>query len=279
MSFETQEIKPKRKLLYLNIAEIWQYRDLLVLFIRREIVVSYKQTILGPLWFFIQPILTTVMFLLVFGRLAGIPTDGLPPVLFYLGGITIWNYFQESLRLTSDTFVKNSALYGKVYFPRVILPAAIVSANLIKFGIQLSLFVVVLVYYKLNGASFSIQPTLILFPLLVVCMGVMALSFGLIISALTSKYRDLNFLVQFGIQLWMYATPIIYPLSQLPEKYRWVVVMNPVTSIVEAFKHGFTGAGSFRPEELTYTFVFTLVIFIISLIIFNKTERTFMDTV
>jgi len=272
-------IKPKHKLLHLNIREIWQYRDLLLLFIRREIVVTYKQTILGPIWFFVQPILTTIMFLFVFGRLAGIPTDGLPPVVFYLAGITIWNYFQESLRQTSDTFVKNSSLYGKVYFPRVILPVAIVSANLVKFFIQLLLFIVVLIYYKLNGAAISLNPTLLLFPFLIACMGIMGLGFGLIISALTSKYRDLNFLVQFGIQLWMYATPIIYPLSKLPEKYRWIVALNPVTSIVETFKHAFTGAGSYRPQELIYSFCFTIVLITIALLVFNKTEKTFMDTV
>lgn len=272
-------ITPRRNLFDLKLDEIWHYRDLLVLFIKRDIVVTYKQTVLGPLWFFIQPMLTTAMFLLVFGRIAKIGTDGVPPVLFYLGGITMWNYFSESLRLTSDTFVKNASLFGKVYFPRVVTPISIVSSNLVKFGIQLSLFLGVFFYYLFTGSTIQPNATLFLVPAYVIITALLALGFGLLISALTTKYRDLTFLIQFGIQLWMYITPVIYPLSNIPAKYRMYVMLNPVTSLVEGFKYAFTGAGSFHANGLLYSSVFALLFFILSLAVFNRTEKNFMDTV
>jgi lipopolysaccharide transport system permease protein len=276
---KTYTITPGKNLFDLKLNEIWYHRDLFALFIKRDITVTYKQTVLGPLWFVIQPLLTTLMFLLVFGRIAGIPTDGVPPVLFYLGGITIWNYFSECLRLTSDTFVKNSGLFGKIYFPRIITPLSVVSSNLIKFGIQFVLFLCVFFYYYFNSAQIHPNITLFCLPLYIIILAIMALGFGLIISAMTTKYRDLTFLIQFGIQLWMYITPVIYPISQIPMKYRWVVMANPVSSIVESFKYGFTGAGNFYLSSIIYSGLFSIVLFFISLAIFNRTERTFMDTV
>jgi lipopolysaccharide transport system permease protein len=272
-------ISPRKGLIDLKLKEIWYYRDLFVLFIKRDITVSYKQTVLGPLWFFIQPMLTTLMFLLVFGRIAKIPTDGVPPILFYLGGITIWNYFSECLRLTSDTFVKNAGLFGKVYFPRIITPLSIVSSNLVKFSIQFTLFLGVFLYYYFTGAQINPNFTLLLLPFYILILATMALGFGLIISAMTTKYRDLTFLIQFGIQLWMYITPVIYPISQIPVKYRWVIMANPVSSIVEAFKYGFTGSGNFYATGILYSALFAAVLFFISVAIFNRTEKTFMDTV
>jgi lipopolysaccharide transport system permease protein len=276
---KTSTITPRKNLFDLRIKEIWDYRDLLVLFIKRDITVTYKQTILGPLWFFIQPLLTTLMFMLVFWKIAGIKTNGVPPILFYLGGITIWNYFSDSLRLTSDTFTKNANLFGKVYFPRLVTPLSIVSSNLVKFLIQIILFLAVFLYYIFTGSSIHPNITILLLPLYILIIAVLALGFGLIISALTTKYRDLTFLIQFGIQLWMYATPIIYPIATIPEKYRSIIAANPLSSVVEAFKYGFTGTGSFSPAGLLYSGIFAIVLFFISVVIFNRTERTFIDTV
>lgn len=272
-------ITPSKSLFDLKLTEVWNYRDLFVLFIRRDITVSYKQTVLGPLWFFIQPLLTTLMFLLVFGRIAKISTAGVPPILFYLGGITVWNYFSECLRLTSDTFVKNAGLFGKVYFPRIITPLSIVSSNLVKFSIQFTLFLGVFFYYYLTNAQIQPNITLLFLPVYILVLALLALGFGLIISAMTTKYRDLTFLIQFGIQLWMYATPVIYPISQIPENYRWAIMANPVSSIVEAFKYGFTGSGDFYLNGIIYSGVFAILLFFIGVAIFNRTEKTFMDTV
>jgi lipopolysaccharide transport system permease protein len=272
-------ITPRKSLLSFRFSEIWQYRDLFSLFVKRDITVTYKQTILGPLWFFIQPLLTTLMFLLVFGRIARIPTAGIPPVLFYLGGITVWNYFSECLRLTSDTFVKNAALFGKVYFPRILSPLSIVSSNLVKFSIQFGLFLAVFIYYFFTKTTIHPNLTLLLLPVYIITLAVMALGFGLIISALTTKYRDLTFLIQFGIQLWMYATPVIYTVSQIPEKYQLIIRSNPVSSVVEAFRFGFTGAGDFSIPALLYSIVMSVFLLFAGLAIFNRTERTFMDSV
>jgi lipopolysaccharide transport system permease protein len=272
-------IKPKRHLLDINFREIWNYRDLLVLFVRREIVVVYKQTIMGPLWFFIQPLITTVMFLIVFSGIAGISTDGLPPILFYLAGITIWNYFAESFRLTSDTFVTNAGIFGKVYFPRIIMPMAIVTSNLVKFGIQFILFIGVYLFYFFTKGTFGPNSTLLLLPFYILLIALFGLSFGLVVSSLTTKYRDLKFLVQFAVQLWMYITPVIYPMSKIPEKYRIIVELNPISPIVEAFKYSFTGVGSFSWNGLIYSTVFALMMLFFGLLIFNKTEQNFMDTV
>jgi lipopolysaccharide transport system permease protein len=272
-------ITPRKSLFDLKLDEIWHYRDLFVLLIKRDITVSYKQTVLGPLWFLIQPLLTTLMFLIIFGRVAGISTGGVPPVLFYLGGITVWNYFSECLRLTSDTFVKNAGLFGKVYFPRIITPLSIVSSNLVKFCIQFVLFLSVFFYYYFTNTTIKPDITLILLPVYIIILAILALGFGLIISSMTTKYRDLTFLVQFGIQLWMYATPVIYPISKIPEKYRLLIIANPVSSIVEAFKYGFTGSGTFSPGGIIYSGVFAIILFFIGIAIFNRTEKTFMDTV
>jgi lipopolysaccharide transport system permease protein len=278
-SLKTSVITPRKSLLDLRFEEIWNYRDLFVLFIKRDITVTYKQTILGPMWFFLQPLLTTLMFLLVFGKIAGIPTNGVPPVLFYMGGITIWNYFSDSLRLTSDTFVKNSALFGKIYFPRIITPLSVVSSNLVKFGIQFILFLGVFLYYYITDAQVKPNITLFFLPLYIIILAFMSLGFGLIISAMTTKYRDLTFLIQFGIQLWMYATPVIYPINQIPGKYRNLIMANPVSPLVEAFKYGYTGSGLFSVPGIIYSALFSVVLFIFGLMVFNRVEKTFMDTV
>jgi lipopolysaccharide transport system permease protein len=276
---ELSIITPRKSLFDLQLKEVFFYRDLLVLFVKRDIVITYKQTILGPLWFFIQPILTTLMFLVVFKNIAGISTDNIPPVVFYMAGLTMWNYFSESLKLTSDTFFKNANIFGKVYFPRIIMPLSVVLSNLVKFIIQFILFLFVYMYYYTTTSSLHPNFTIFLLPFYIIIIAFLSLSFGLAISALTTKYRDLTFLIQFGIQLWMYATPVIYPISKIPEKYKAYILLNPVTSLIEAFKYSFTGAGSFSISGLIYSSIFALVFFLISLAIFNRTEKTFMDTV
>jgi lipopolysaccharide transport system permease protein len=276
----TYEIKPQSSLLDLKLKETWRYRDLVSMFVRRDIVTMYKQTILGPLWYFIQPLLTTLVFTVIFGKVAKIPTDGLPPLLFYLAGVTAWNYFADSFKNTSDTFKKNENIFGKVYFPRIVMPLSIVISGLLKFGIQLVLFIGFVVYFMAVGVDLQpVWPLLWLLPFLLLLMGFMGLGFGMIISSLTTKYRDLTFLIAFGIQLLMYGTPVIYPLSAIPEKYQWIVEANPMTSIIESFRYMFLGEGSFSWQALGYTTVFTVVLFFLALIVFNKTEKNFMDTV
>jgi lipopolysaccharide transport system permease protein len=275
----TSIITPKKNLFDFKFAEIWHYRDLLVLFFKRDITVTYKQTILGPLWFIIQPLLTTLMFMMVFGKIAHIPIGDVPPVLFYMGGITIWNFFADCLRLNSNTFVNNANIFGKVYFPRIITPLSVIASNLVKFGIQLLLFLSVYFYFIFTSSSIHPNATLFLLPVYLIILALQALGFGLIISALTTKYRDFTFLVQFGIQLWMYATPIIYPMSTLSAKYQKLIMANPVSSIIEGFKYSFMGKGTFSANGLIYSSVFALVLFFIGLTIFNRTEKTFMDTV
>lgn len=277
-----EEITPKKHLLDINFKELWDYKDLLFLFVRRDFVSVYKQTILGPLWFFIQPIFTTLIFTVVFGQLASIPTDGLPPLLFYMCGITTWNYFSECLNKTSNTFVANAGIFGKVYFPRLILPLSIVISNLLKFGIQLLLFIGFLLYYYFTGAAIHPNFTILLLPLLIILMAGLGLGFGIIISSMTTKYRDLQFLIIFGVQLFMYATPIVYPLSLAKEKlgeYSWVADLNPMSSIVETMKYAFLGQGDFSIYQLGYSFIFMIVLLFIGIITFNKVEQTFMDTV
>jgi len=272
-------IKPRDKLLDLRLREIWQYRDLLMLFVRRDFVAYYKQTILGPAWFFIQPLLTTIVFTIIFGNIAKLSTDGLPPMLFYLAGVTAWHYFSQCLVKTSDTFTANANIFGKVYFPRSVVPLSITVSNLISFGIQFLLFLGFLFYYMIIGADVTPNWHILTFPLLIITMGVMGLSFGLWLSAMTTKYRDFKFLVGFGVQLLMYATPVIYPISQIPEKYQWVMIANPMTSIIETFRFSFLGAGNMSWTGLTYSVVFTLILFLSGLLIFNRTEKNFMDTV
>ena len=275
----TLVIKPEKRLLDVDIKGIWRYRDLWYMYVKRDIVTVYKQTILGPLWFFIQPIFTTALYMFVFGGLAGISTDGVPQPLFYLSGIMLWNYFSECFNGASNTFTANAGIFGKVYFPRLVVPLASLTSNLIKMLIQLLLFIVVYVYYVAIGGPVSINAAALLFPVLVFMLAFHALSWGLIVSSLTSKYRDLRYLVGFGLQLFMYATPIIYPLSAAGYKFRWALELNPLTPIFEAFKFGVLGSGSLSWGGLLYSFVFMLVMLFFSIIIFNRVERNFMDTV
>lgn len=276
-------IKGHSSLFDLKFNDLWRYRDLLVMFVKRDFVSFYKQTILGPLWFFIQPIFTTIVFTFVFGNLAGISTDGLPQQLFYLAGITSWNYFSDCLTKTSTVFRDNASIFGKVYFPRLIMPLSIVVSNLVRFGVQLLLMVCMMIYfyfYPIAGTSFHITTSIILFPLLVILMALLGLGLGLIITAMTTKYRDLTFLVTFGVQLLMYATTVIYPLSYAKEKgYGAIVELNPMTGIIECFRYAFLGKGEFTVWTLGYSTITTLVILTLGIIIFNKTEKNFVDTI
>jgi lipopolysaccharide transport system permease protein len=272
-------IKPQSHWYDLRIKEIFKYKDLLFLFVKRDFISIYKQTILGPLWFFIQPIITAITFTVIFGNLAKISTDGLPQILFYMCGITLWNYFADTLTKTADTFSSNVNIFGKVYFPRMIVPLSVVVSNLIKLGIQFLLFLCIWIYYLIQTDLIHPNKMLVLIPYLIILIGFMALSFGIIISSLTTKYRDLKFLVTFGIQLMMYASPIVYPLSIVPEKYKWIIIANPVTSIIESFKYAFLGVGEFNWFYLGYSTLFTIVLFMIGLVIFHRVEKSFMDTV
>lgn len=273
------EIKPKKKLLDVDIKGIWKYRDLYRMYVKRDIVTVYKQTILGPLWFLIQPIFTTIMYMFVFGGLAGISTDGVPQPLFYMSGILLWNYFNSAFMVSSNVFTTNASVFGKVYFPRLVVPLSGITSNLIKFGIQLVLFIFMYLFYYFQGADLHVNWTLVLFPFLIFLIAFHAMSWGLIISALTTKYRDLTQLVTFGIQLFMYATPVIYPLSAAPEKYRDLISLNPLTPIFEAFKYSCMGCGSLDWGGLLYSTVFMCITLFLSVIIFSRVERNFMDTV
>jgi len=282
----TTVIKPRTGLFEVDLKEIWRYRDLWSLFVKRSIKVQYKQTILGPLWWLIQPALTVIMYMVVFGGIAGIPTDGIPQPLFYLGGVCMWQYFSSCLTSTSNTFVSNAGIFGKVYFPRLIMPLSTVTSNLVRFGIQLGLFVIVYVYYAIMGVAPTPNWYLLLFPLLVVMMAGLALGFGIIISSMTTKYRDLQILFSFVVQLWMYATPIVYPLSRVAGKQKWgfdvadIMCLNPVTPVIETFKYGALSAGEFVGWGwLAYSFIFMLVLLVLGILIFNKVQKSFMDTV
>lgn len=273
------EIKPKKKWLDIDLKGIWRYRDLYYMYVKRDIITVYKQTILGPLWFLIQPILTTIMYMFVFGGLAGISTDGIPQPLFYMSGILLWNYFNAAFMVSSNVFTANASVFGKVYFPRLVVPLSGITSNLIKFGIQLILFIAIYLYYYIQGVNLSINWTIVLFPVLILMIALHAMSWGLIISALTTKYRDLTQLVTFGIQLFMYVTPVIYPLSAAPEKYRIFISLNPLTPIFETFKYSCMGSGSLDWIGLSYSFIVLLITLFLSIIIFNRVERNFMDTV
>jgi lipopolysaccharide transport system permease protein len=275
----TEIIRPKSNLFSINLGEVFHYRDLLLMFIRRDFVATYKQTVLGPFWYIIQPVLTTLMFTVVFGNIAKISTDELPKSLFYIASLTIWGYFAECLTKTSSVFKDNSGIFGKVYFPRLVMPLSIVISNLVKFSIQFLLFSGFFIYYLYSGANIKPNMAAFLLPLLLLIMAGLGLGFGLIISAMTTKYRDLSFLISFGVQLLMYATPVIYPLSAIPEKYRYFIRMNPITSIVETFRYGFLGTGTFSIEALLYSFIFMVGIMGVGVVIFNKVEKSFMDTV
>lgn len=272
-------IEPQTSLLDLNLKDVWRYRDLLWLLVKRDFVSFYKQTILGPLWFFIQPLFTTIIFTFIFGNLAGLSTDGLPQPLFYMAGITAWNYFADCLTKTSTVFKDNANIFGKVYFPRLIMPLSIVVSNLVRFGVQMLLFFMMLGYYAFTGAVFAPNAYILLFPILVLQMALLGLGLGLVITALTTKYRDLAFLITFGVQLMMYATTVIYPLSAAPANYKWLIELNPMTGIIEAFRFGFLGQGELTFGSFGYSVAFTLVALVLGVIIFNKTEKTFVDTV
>lgn len=273
------KIEPIGGPLSIGFRAVWKYRDLLLLFVKRDIVTVYKQTVLGPLWFFIQPILTTITFMVIFGNLAGISTDGVPQVLFYLAGVTIWNYFNETLTQTSKTFLDNGQIFGKVFFPRLVLPLSKVISNLVKFAIQFGLFLTILMVYIILGKEVYPNYNILFTPVLLLIMGGLGLSSGLITSALTTKYRDLTFLVTFGVQLLMYATPVIYPISSISEKYQIFLWLNPMTSVLEFFKYAYLGSGQLSWFWLVYSSLFTAVLLILGALIFNKIEKSFVDTV
>lgn len=273
------EILPRKGLFDVNFKELWLYRDLFQMFVKRDIITQYKQTVLGPLWFVIQPILTTIMYMVVFGGIAGISTDGLPQPLFYLAGISMWNYFSDCLNKTSNTFNLNQDIFGKVYFPRLVVPLATVVSNLVRMGIQLILFSCIYVYYVMKGVQISPNIYILLFPILIVLLSGLSLGFGILFSSMTTKYRDLTLLLGFFVQLWMYATPVIYPLSVMSKEKQWIMALNPLTSIVETFKFSVLGVGTFSWGMLLYSFVFMVVLLSIGIVVFNRVQRSFMDTV
>ena len=274
----TETIEADHSLFDLRLKEVWRYKDLIYMFVKRDFISSFKQTILGPVWFFINPIFTTIVYLVVFGKIAKLPTDGAPPILFYLLGVTLWNYFSGSLTATSNTFVGNANIFGKVYFPRLVTPISIVISNLMRLGVQILLFVIVWAYYLAKG---EIHPNIwvLATPLLIILMVIFALGVGMIFSSLTTKYKDLGMLLGFGISLYMYATPVIYPVSALVGPFKKLAYYNPLTGIFECFKYGWLGSGDFSPLMLGISTAIILVLFAIGLVIFNKVEKTFMDTV
>ena len=276
----TEVIEPRTRLLDLGLADVWRYRDLVMLFVRRDFVSTYKQTVLGPIWFFIQPLLTTLTYYIIFGRVANLSTDGLPPLVFYISGVTIWNYFAQTLTTTSTVFRDNAAMFGKVYFPRLTMPLSIVISNLVRFGIQFALFLLIWGYYALQSDAIHPNWLIALTPVLVVIMGLLSLGLGMIFSALTTKYRDLAMLLTFGIQLLMYATPVIYPLSSITDPlYRLAIMANPMTSIVEAFRYAFLGSGTLSWGGLGYSVAFMGTVLLAGIVIFNRVQKSFTDTV
>lgn len=272
-------ITPRRSLLDVRFREILDYRDLLYLFVKRDIVIVYKQTIFGPIWYFIQPLLTMTVYIIVFGNIARIPTDGIPPPVFYLAGIIMWNYFNDCFINTSDIFHQNAAIFGKIYFPRIIIPLSKIISGLIQFLIQSFLFVLVLFHYLYKGVDIEPGLSMVLVPYLLILMAGLGMGAGLIFSALTAKYRDLKFLITFGVQLLMYATPVIYPMSIIPDKYRAFILWNPLAHIIEGFKYAVLGVGENSFVSMLYVSTVTVIIFVSGVIIFNKTEQTFTDTV
>lgn len=263
----------------LHLMDLWRYRDLIWLFVWRDFVSQYKQTILGPIWFVFQPLLTTIVFTVVFGGIGGLSTDGLPKLLFYMSGQVVWGYFSGALTATSTTFVSNAHLFGKVYFPRLTVPLSIVISQLIQFGLRLGFFLPFLVWYIWRGAPVHLTASLWLLPMVVAIMAALSLGLGIVFSAMTTKYRDLRFLLTFGVQLLMYATPAIYPLSQAHGHYRWIMLANPMTPVIEVFRHAFMGVGTFTPVHLLYSAAFALVAMLLGVVMFTRIEQTFMDTV
>ncbi|MGE8526730.1 ABC transporter permease [Chryseobacterium rhizosphaerae] len=274
----TETIEANHSLFDIQLKEVWKYKDLIYMFVKRDFISSFKQTILGPIWFFINPILTTIVYLVVFGAIAKLPTDGAPPILFYLAGVTLWNYFSASLLATSSTFLGNSAIFGKVYFPRLVTPLSIVLSNLMRFSVQFLLFIIAWAYYLSQG---KIHPNIWILatPFLIILMAFFALGVGMIFSALTTKYKDLSMLLGFGISLYMYATPVIYPVSSLPGAFKKLAYYNPLTGIFECFKYAWLGVGDFSPLMLGISSSIILILLVIGIVIFNKVEKTFMDTV
>lgn len=275
----TSVIRPVSGWFDIHLSELWRYRDLVMLFVQRDFVAVHKQTILGPIWFLIQPLFTTIIFTVIFGKVARIPTDGLPQPLFYMSGIVFWNYFSSCLNKTSNTFAGNAGIFGKVWFPRLTVPLSIVISNLITFAIQFSLFLSFLIYFLLKGSTINPQPAIFFIPFLILQMAALGLGFGIIVSSLTTKYRDLSYLVGFGVQLWMYATPIVYPISQIPAKYQWVIALNPMAPVIEAFRYAFLGAGTVVPWQMGLSVMTTLIILTTGIILFSRVEKSFMDTV
>src|ERR1700744_296496 len=273
------EIKPHLSVFNLHLKDVWAYRDLLWLLVRRDFVSFYKQTIFGPLWFFIQPIFTTIIFTVIFSNLAKISTNDAPAPLFYMAGTVAWNYFSDSLTKTSTVFKDNAPIFGKVYFPRLIMPISIVFSNLVKFGVQFALFLILLFYYLFHGNKIEPNWFILLFPIVILLMAILGLGLGLIITALTTKYRDLAFVVTFGMQLLMYATPVIYPLSAAPARYRNIIALNPMSGLIETFRYGFLGTGQFYFGAFVYSIVASMIIFLLGLMVFNKVEKDFVDTV
>ncbi len=273
-------ITPHHKLWSVDFRELWRYRDLIELFVKRNIVVQYKQTILGPLWYLIQPVLTVIMNMIVFGGIAKMSTDGIPQPLFYMAGNVCWFYFADCLNQTSSTFTTNQQMFGKVYFPRLVVPIATVLSNLLRFGIQLALFVVMWIWFFAQGIDITLSWTLVLIPLLVIMLAGLGLGFGILISSMTTKYRDLTILFTFVVQLWMYGTPIVYPLSMVTDPtLRACILANPLTAVIEAFKYATLGQGYFSWGALGYSFAFMTVLLILGVVVFNKVQRSFMDTV
>jgi len=275
----TYQISSKQSVFDLNLREVWQYRDLLLMLVKRDFITFYKQTILGPLWFVVQPLLTTAIYVVLFGNIAKLSTDGTPQILFYLSGITVWNYFSESLTKTSTVFTANAGMFGKVYFPRLIMPLSIVASSLMKFAVQFGIFVLILLYYVFFTETIALNAWVLITPFLILLMAMFALGVGMIFSSLTTKYKDLSFLLSFGVQLFMYITPVVYPVSALPEKYRFLLYFNPLSPIFECFRYAFLGSGSFDLLNLLWSAVFILVILVAGTVIFNKVEKSFMDTV
>ena len=272
-------IKPKSGWFNIEIGEIFRYKDLISLFVKRDFVTFYKQTILGPLWYIIQPLFNTLVFTFIFGKVAKIPTDGLPPFLFYLSGTVVWSYFSHCLNETSNTFTTNAEVFGKVYFPRIAVPISVALTAVFQFLIQFAIFLGFLSYFWYKGSNINPTIYIITLPLIVLHMAILSIGFGMMISALTAKYRDLAFAMSFMIQLWMYLTPIVYPLSQVPEKYRLFILINPMTAVVESFRGAFLGVNSITPQELLFSIFLSILFFISGIVIFSRVERTFMDTV
>lgn len=275
----TNVIESKNNLFSLNLKEVWRYKDLVYMLVRRDFVTSFKQTILGPLWFFINPIFTTVMYVIVFGNIANISTDGAPKIPFYLSGVILWNYFSSCLNNTSNVFRGNASIFGKVYFPRLVMPLSIVTSNLMQFGVQFCLFIVFLLYYLIVDKNVHPNAWILITPILIVMMAAFAMGTGMIFSAMTTKYKDLSMLLGFGVSLYMYVTPVVYPISAIPEKYRWIAELNPLTGIFECFKYAYLGVGDFNLGMLVYSAFFIFIILMIGTLIFNKVEKSFMDTV